>query len=82
MHIGQKSKEKVQASGFSITIIKYILIIRFGLLPQKLIRIIPTPLKDLELFTIIWGTHVSDSQIKHESQGFNCENMVPSIGLK
>ena len=35
MHIGQKSKEKVQASGFSITIIKYILIVRFGLLPQK-----------------------------------------------
>ena len=25
---------------------------------------------------------MSDCQIKHESQGFNCENMVPSIGLK
>ena len=25
---------------------------------------------------------MSDSQVKHESQGFNCENMVPSTGLK
>ena len=78
----RRIEKKFKLLGFLLPSSNIYLSLGLDFFLKNLIRIIPTPLKYLEPFTIIWGTHVSDSQIKYESQGFNCENMVPSIGLK
>ena len=78
----RRGKKKFRLLGFLLPSSNIYLSLGLDFFLKNPIRIIPTPLKDMEPFMIIWGKHVSDSQIKLESQGFKCENMVPSISLK